>query len=142
MSENNPEIQDDWLIRKCAVYDEEYKDCTSIRARLNQLFIFGKTLDCGQWKRDSINCYKWLEGDVKAGEELVHSEKQRRKERLGAHYKNDVWTKRKSPPENWASPLPEYIQKEYENSYLNVKSKEMKGEVPPSFDPHFQCTIL
>ncbi|KAJ8966451.1 hypothetical protein NQ317_003197 [Molorchus minor] len=60
-----------------------------------------------------------------------------------AHYQNDIWEKRKSPPEDWNKPLPEYLQKEYENSYLNVKSKELRGEIPSSFDPTFKfCTIL
>lgn len=48
-------------MRRCFMYDDEYSDCTSIKARLNQLFIFGKTLDCSQWKRDSVNCYKWTD---------------------------------------------------------------------------------
>lgn len=75
--------------------------------------------------------------------ELVESEKKRRKDRIISHYNNNVWTKRKEPPENWNAPLPEYLQKEYEGSYLYLKSKEMKGEIPPSFDPNVKfCTIL
>ncbi|XP_066146253.1 synaptic plasticity regulator PANTS [Euwallacea fornicatus] len=140
-----PKVKDDWMIRDCLVYDEEYRDCTSIKARFNQLFIFGKTLDCSQWKQASLNCYKWVDNkDVKAANDLVESEKQRRKERLLANYRNDVWTKRTLPPENWNAPLPEYLQKEYENSYLDFKSKELRGEIPVTFDPHISsfCTIL
>ncbi|XP_028129903.1 UPF0545 protein C22orf39 homolog [Diabrotica virgifera virgifera] len=138
-----PKVENDWMIRKCFIYDEEYSDCTSLKARFNQYFIFGKSIDCSQWKRDSINCYKWEnDKDVNAANELVKSEKQKRKERLLPHYKNDVWTKRTSPPENWNCPLPDYITKEYENSYLNIKSKEMKGEIPPSFDMDFKCSIM
>lgn len=61
--------------------------------------------------------------------------------RLKPHYSNDVWTRRKSPPENWNSPLPEHIQKEYEASYLNVKSKEMRGEISPQIDPPFPSSF-
>ncbi|KAJ8955510.1 hypothetical protein NQ317_006106 [Molorchus minor] len=32
-------------------------------------------------------------------------------------------------PEDWNKPLPEYLQKEYENSYLNVKSKELRVSI-------------
>lgn len=41
------------------IYKAEYDDCTSIRARFNQYFIFGETLDCNQWKTDYLNCYEW-----------------------------------------------------------------------------------
>lgn len=41
------------------IYKAEYDDCTSIRARFNQYFIFGEILDCSQWKTDYANCYKW-----------------------------------------------------------------------------------
>ncbi|XP_023030129.1 synaptic plasticity regulator PANTS [Leptinotarsa decemlineata] len=137
-------VEDEWMIRRCAVYDDEYSDCTSFKARFNQYFIFGKTLDCTQWKKDSINCYKWKDNqDLKAANELIESEKNRRKERLLPHYMNDVWEKRKAPPEDWNKPLPEYLQKEYEYTYLNVKSKEMKGEIPPSFDMNVPyCTVM
>ncbi|XP_018561454.1 UPF0545 protein C22orf39 homolog [Anoplophora glabripennis] len=137
-------VKDDWMIRRCTVYDEEYSDCTSIRARFNQYFIYGKTLDCSQWKKDSLNCYKWTENyDIKAAEELIESEKQRRRERLLPHYQNDIWVKRKTPPENWDKPLPEFLQKGYENTYLNIKAKELRGDIPPSFDTNIKfCTIL
>lgn len=46
---------------------------------------------------------------------------------MADHYGNNVWKKRDAPPEDWAKPLPETLLKEYENSYLDVKSKEMKG---------------
>lgn len=75
---------------------------------------------------------------------MVQSEKNRRRERLLPHYANNIWKKREKPPEDWHKPLPEYMQKEYENSYLNVKAKEMRGEIPPSFDINssFSCSIM
>lgn len=75
--------------------------------------------------------------------ELVEAEKVRRKERLLPYYTNDVWKKRKAPPEDWNKPLPDYLQKQYESTYLNIKSKEMRGEIPPSFDPDWKyCAIM
>ena len=58
---------------------------------------------------------------------VLDSETSRRKERMSAHYGNNVWKKRKGPPEDWSKPLPERFSKEYENSFLELKSKEMKG---------------
>nr|CAI5862979.1 unnamed protein product [Callosobruchus analis] len=139
------EFKDQWMIRPCRVYDAEYSDCTSFAARFNQYFIYGKPLDCTQWKKDSINCYKWNEnGDIAAANELIHSEKVRRRARLLPHVQNDVWQKRKEPPEDWNKPLPEHMLKEYENTYLNLKAKELRGESPPSFDIPYTggCTIL
>jgi hypothetical protein len=60
---------------------------------------------------------------------VIEHEDVRRKERLKGHYENDVWSKRKTPPSDWNKPLPNYISKRYENSYLDIKNKEMKGEV-------------
>ncbi|RZC34086.1 UPF0545 protein C22orf39 -like [Asbolus verrucosus] len=74
--------------------------------------------------------------------ELIQSEKKRRRERLQGHYGNTVWSQRKTPPENWNTPLPEHIQKEYEASYLNIKSKEMKGELPPTKDIFNYCVLM
>ncbi|KAF7276135.1 synaptic plasticity regulator PANTS [Rhynchophorus ferrugineus] len=144
LENKKPTVKDEWMIRQCARYDEEYSECTSFKVRFHQLFIFGKTLDCSQWKKDSVNCYKWVDDkDVRAANELVASEVERRKQRLLPHYQNNVWTKRKEPPENWNCPLPDHLREEYEGSYLDIKSKEMKGEIPASFDPTLKhCTIL
>ncbi|XP_030764195.1 UPF0545 protein C22orf39 homolog [Sitophilus oryzae] len=143
-NKNTDKIKDEWMIRDCSIYDEEYSDCTSIKARFNQLFIFGKVQDCIQWKKDSDNCYKFCnDNDLTAAAQLIQSEKNRRKERLLSHLKNNVWTKRDGPPKNWDSPLPKRLQEQYEGSYLALKSKEMKGEIEPAYDPFFRsCTIL
>lgn len=58
------------------------------------------------------------------------------------HYRNDVWKRRTSPPADWNKPLPEYLQKEYENTYLNIKAKEMRGEIEPTFDDSKFCSIM
>jgi hypothetical protein len=46
-------------VRPCHMYKEEYSDCTSIKARFHQYFVFGKTIDCSQWERDFSSCVKW-----------------------------------------------------------------------------------
>lgn len=49
------------------MYREEYNDCTSVKGRFHQYFIYGETIDCAQWKRDFDNCSKWKEeNDLKA----------------------------------------------------------------------------
>lgn len=98
-----------------------------------QYFVNGDTLDCGSWEHDFESCVKFEEEkDEEAAKSIIESEAQRRKDRMKAHYGNNVWEKRKSPPEDWNRPLPEHISQKYENSYLDVKSKELKGECKKS----------
>ncbi|XP_012235750.1 synaptic plasticity regulator PANTS [Linepithema humile] len=134
--------ENQWMVRPCVVYKDEYDDCTSIRARFNQYFIFGQMLDCNQWNTDYRNCYQWRKyNSDEAYNELIKSEKQRRLKRLRAHYANDVWEKREKPPENWNAPLPEWMQKDFQNSYLHIRNEEMKeGKEVSALDS--RCTIL
>ncbi|XP_013194924.2 UPF0545 protein C22orf39 homolog [Amyelois transitella] len=134
-------LEDKWMIRECDLYKDEYKECTSFRGRFQQYFVFGETLDCNQWKKDYNNCCKWEDGkDLKAAEALINSERARRLERLKAHYRNNVWKKRDGPPPDWDKPLPEWLVKRDENTYLAIKAKEMregKEETEKSF-----CAIM
>lgn len=53
------------------MYREEYSDCTSLKARFHQYFIYGETVDCSQWKRDYNNCEKWKDNkDIKAAVDI------------------------------------------------------------------------
>ncbi|KAJ9582390.1 hypothetical protein L9F63_003243 [Diploptera punctata] len=125
MPEPDNEV-DVWQIRPCELYKEEYNDCTSIKARFHQYFVHGETIDCTQWKRDYDNCIRWKnDNNSKAMKELLDSEKDRRLKRLEGHFKNNVWAKRTEPPEDWNKPLPERFVKEYENTYLYHRAKEM-----------------
>jgi hypothetical protein len=131
-------------IRPCHMYKEEYDDCTSIKGRFHQYFIFGQSADCSQWKVDYDNCVRFDSGnDKKSGVDLIKSESERRNQRMQAHYGNDTWTKRDAPPADWSQPLPEWMQQEHEASYLGIKSKELKGEIVPdkSTDASF-CSIM
>uniref|UniRef100_T1H6Q7 Synaptic plasticity regulator PANTS n=1 Tax=Megaselia scalaris TaxID=36166 RepID=T1H6Q7_MEGSC len=107
-------------IRPCLIYKDEYSECTSIKGRFHQYFIHGENQDCSQWKKDFDNCIAYNESDQRnnqAAEEIIRSEENRRQIRLKAHFANDTWSKRKSPPEDWAAPLPEWIVKKNENTY-------------------------
>ncbi|XP_071557994.1 synaptic plasticity regulator PANTS [Temnothorax nylanderi] len=140
--EEKPPREYEWMVRPCMVYKDEHDECTSIRARFHQYFIFGEMLDCDQWKTDYHNCYQWQKyKSEEAYDELIRSEKERRAKRLHAHYQNNVWEKREKPPENWNTPLPEWMQKAFENSYLHIRSQEIKqGAEVSSLDT--RCTIL
>ncbi|KAF9802782.1 hypothetical protein SFRURICE_002950 [Spodoptera frugiperda] len=141
-SEEDNEPEDKWVIRECELYKDEYKDCTSFRGRFQQYFVYGETLDCNQWKKDYDNCCKWEDyKDIKAANALIASEKERRMVRLRAHYRNDVWKKRDSPPADWAKPLPEWMQKRDENTYLAIKAKEIREGKEDTTEKKF-CSII
>lgn len=73
-------------------------------------------------------------------EAVINSEKERRLERLRAHYNNDTWKKRDSPPVDWKKPLPEWMQKRDENTYLAQKLKEEAEGI--SEDNKSFCVII
>lgn len=72
---------------------------------------------------------------------LIASEKQRRYARLRPHYENDVWEKREKPPENWNAPLPEWMQEKFKNTYLQIRSEDMKNGIERTM-LDTKCTIL
>ncbi|XP_026469636.1 UPF0545 protein C22orf39 homolog [Ctenocephalides felis] len=132
----------EWMIRPCDMYDEEYDDCRSIKARFHQYFIFGKELDCEQWKTDYNNCIKYTKNnDLQAAQELIDSETNRRRERLKGHYGNTTWQKRKEPPHDWNKPLPEWLAKQNEHSYLEIRKKELVKDGNSLADRTF-CVIM
>ncbi|XP_075169099.1 synaptic plasticity regulator PANTS [Haematobia irritans] len=137
-------LKDAWAIRPCSVYKDEYDDCTSFKARFHQYFIHGENTDCTQWQTDYKNCVRYQDSngnDVQAGEAVVRSEEERRLRRFRGHYGNTVWEKRKSPPEDWSKPLPEWLEKKNENSYLQLKQMEMDGRAIPE-DSKSYCMIM
>ncbi|KAF5307986.1 hypothetical protein FQR65_LT06554 [Abscondita terminalis] len=141
-SEENT-VNNEWMIRPCKAYLEEYKDCRSIKARLHQYFIYGNSLDCSQWRRDYDSCIKWQdEKNLKAANDVIQSESERRMKRLRGHYGNDVWEKREFPPKEWNKPLPDYLQEQYEHSYLHLKSKELQGEELPIMQREWSICVL
>jgi hypothetical protein len=62
--------------------------------------------------------------------EVIQSEEDRRLKRLEGHYNNNVWQKRLEPPADWNKPLPERLIKEYENTYLYHRAKEVTENKP------------
>lgn len=116
-------------IRPCFLYKEEYNECKSIRGRFHQYFIFGESIDCMSWIRDYDNCVQYEDKqDLHAGTAIIASEEKRRYDRIKSHYDNDIWKKRNQPPDDWNKPLPEWLQKKIENSYLTIKAKELNEQ--------------
>ncbi|KAI1292017.1 UPF0545 protein C22orf39 -like protein [Halotydeus destructor] len=73
---------DAWLVRPCEWYKDEHSECTKIRSRFHQLFIFGKTLDCEHWKQDYATCMNFRKNDdVDSLNKLILHEQQRRQAR-------------------------------------------------------------
>lgn len=117
-----------------------------------------------QWKRDYDNCSRYEDNnDLKAANAVIQSESNRREARLKgkqnqnqktmailsntyqidiAHFGNDVWTKRKTPPSDWDNTLPEWLQKRNENTLLEVKSRQAKGENIELIGERYLCTIM
>lgn len=122
---SNPELQ----IRPCDRYKGEYKECKSLRGRFQQYFVYGENLNCDQWRDDYNNCQKWSWlKDKNAALELIKSEMKRSDERMQAHTDNTIWTRRDKPPEDWNKPLPDWMQKRNENTFLALKAQELKDE--------------
>lgn len=111
------------------MYKDEHKECKSFKARFNQYFIFGHYLSCEQWRIDHNNCQKYAwRGDKEAARELIISELERRTKRLKAHYDNDTWKKREQPPDDWAKPLPQFMEERNKNTLLERKANEIRAE--------------
>lgn len=124
--------QNSWKIRPCHIYKDEYKECRSIKGRFQQYFVYGEILDCSSYAADVNDCINFEDkGDYHSAKRIINNEDRRRKDRMQGHLDNDVWNKRSKPPDDFNKPLPEFITKRYENSYLEMKNKEMKGEAPP-----------
>lgn len=47
---------------------------------------------------------------------------------MKAHFDNDTWTKRTSPPPDWSKPLPAFMEERNKNSYLAIKNEELKAQ--------------
>ncbi|KAH8373040.1 hypothetical protein KR009_011023, partial [Drosophila setifemur] len=132
-------------IRPCRLYKDEYDDCTSLKARFHQYFIFGQDTDCSQWLTDFKNCERFQQSngtDAVSGAGVIKSEEQRRMTRLRAHYANDIWQKRKEPPLDWAAPLPEWMQKRNENTYLELKQNELSGRAVLQEEERSLCVVM
>lgn len=70
-----------------------------------------------------IGSFTWLLVSIKLlfQNKVIDSEVNRRKVRLAASARNDIWTYRDSPPAHWNTPLPEWFQEQNKNTYLEYK---------------------
>jgi len=122
-------IPQGWLMRPCEWYKDEYKECSSIKGRIHQYFIFGHNLDCSSWNKDYNNCILFRKTRGKeAIQSVVESEKRRYEERMKSSQANDAWTYRKTPPEWWNNPLPDYLQDRYRGTYLEFVENRRRGD--------------
>merc|ERR1712059_46549 len=88
-----------------------------------------------QWEENHMDCKLWTkEANTEAAKRVVSREKERLHERLEPHYKNTVWEKRSSPPDDWNKPLPDYLKERQDESYLAmyVKYQEKKDQAAES----------
>jgi len=51
-------------------------------------------------------------------------------------------SKNKKPPLDWAAPLPDWMEKRNENTYLELKQKELSGQAAPQGEERSLCTIM
>jgi len=99
-------------VRPCEMYQDEYEECTSFRARWNQKYIFGEEMNCSKWQENFINCIKLRETqDITYAEKIIENERERMAEREKQQQTNDVWEYRTQPPAEWAAPLPAALTK-------------------------------
>lgn len=62
-------------------------------------------------------------------------------ERMQAHNDNTVWTKRDKPPEDWNKPLPDFMVKRNEYSYLPLKVQELEEQERQAANPDQSGTV-
>ena len=125
---NEPPIPLAWMCRPCSWYNDEYKECYSLHGRLHQYFIFGRTIDCTQWKTDYGDCMHYRSTkNLESLQRVVDSELRRVKLRKEAQLANDVWQLRTSPPtEMWNLPLPDWITFKHKGSLLEYYTESRK----------------
>ncbi|KAH7956101.1 hypothetical protein HPB52_006018 [Rhipicephalus sanguineus] len=59
---------------------------------------------------------------------VVKSEEKRKHDRLKASRDNDVWQLRSKPPEDWNAPVPEWMAKKFEQSYIAAVAKKEEAK--------------
>lgn len=132
-SENDKSLPADvWMIRNCYEYQDEHDYCKSRPGRRYQNYVYGKPLDCSQWKKDFNNCMKYTyDKDYQAAREVIKSEEIRRHERLKAARANNIWEYRRTPPKDWNMPLEEirklHRESESDQREANMEDIEVKS---------------
>lgn len=125
---DNKILANSWMVRPCEAYKDEHTECTSMKGKFHQYFIHGETLDCSQWVKDYENCMEFRMTKEQAPlAAVIKSEQVRRFQRMAPFFLNDVWKHRKTPPGDWNKPLPEKMQKEYQDTYLDHKAREYRS---------------
>ena len=72
--------------------------------------------------------------DEEAAKRIIGREKSRIGERLKGHFANNVWERRKTPPDDWNKPLPEHLLEASEESYLRIHQEELDSGEPEDYN--------
>lgn len=112
--------KDSLLVRPCERYIQMYKSCKSIRGRIHQYYVYGELLDCSHHSANYQACLKFRKtkdfDDLKG---VIEWEKNMMETRLQAERQNNTWTLRDKPPEDFNTPLPEFLAKRQAQSSFN-----------------------
>lgn len=60
--------------------------------------------------------------------------------RLKGHVGNTIWQRRDEPPEDWNNPLPQWMQENFKDSYLEKIKKKDAQEVSDMLNKY--CVIM
>lgn len=117
------------LVRPCERYKEMYKDCSSIRARLQQYYVFGDLTDCSQHTNNYDNCKNYRKTkNAELLKPVIRWEDNLIQKRLGAALANPAWVMRDSPPEDFNSSLPEFIERSHKKSLFKKYENLLRTE--------------
>ena len=105
------------LVRPCHRYKEMYKSCRSFRGRLHQYYVYGELFDCNKHKENYDACMNYRETkDFSILEKVIQWERDLIETRVNAEKQNQTWEFRTQPPDDFNSPLPEFLARRQANS--------------------------
>lgn len=116
------ELQDTlsgYLVRPCERYRELYSDCSSLRARVHQYYVFGDLTDCSQHSNNYDSCLNYRKTkDPQLLQPIIDWEKNLIQKRLDVAAANPCWDAREIPPSNFNGPLPSFVEERHKKSYF------------------------
>ncbi|RWS14887.1 hypothetical protein B4U79_09260 [Dinothrombium tinctorium] len=114
---------EEFKVRPCQWYYDEFRECSRYLSRFHQRFVFGKTLDCSGWKNDYEDCLAFRDNaDFHSLKRVLDNESKRQQKRKDSLTANNVWKYRQTPPEDWNKPLPQWLIERTKGSYLEEGS--------------------
>ena len=121
-----------WLnLLPCDHYEYEYNSCAGWRGKVNNYYrgVSISDEECKKYQELFIECHKYQKDPSSNFDSLLKLNKYENelmKKRLDSARGNDVWTMRKSPPDDWNAKLPEWCQERLKESiwYKPLKKEE------------------